>query len=75
MVDQVIFDMSLEAKENTLAIVENEYGDTNSIVILQKNSKNELIGKFMNQDCNDIEIPIKRVVGIGIKRVSNIADF
>ena len=25
--DQVIFDMSLEAKENTLAMVENEYGD------------------------------------------------
>ena len=46
-----------------------------SIVILQKNSKNELIGKFMSQDCNDIEIPIKRVVGIGIKRVSNIANF
>lgn len=71
---QVIFDKTLEAKENSLVMVENKQGDT-FMVVLSKNSKNKLIGRFIHKDCNDIEIPVERVLGIGIKRLSNIIDF
>ncbi|WP_143100013.1 hypothetical protein [Francisella sp. TX07-6608] len=72
--DFVIFDKSLEAKPNKIAIVENKYNDT-FIVLLDKNPKNELIGRFISEDYKDVVIPVERVLGIATKKISNIRYF
>ncbi|APD50184.1 hypothetical protein [Francisella hispaniensis] len=64
----------LEAKPNRVAIVENKYNDT-FIVLLDKNPKNELIGRFISEDYKDVVIPVERVLGIATKKISNIRYF
>lgn len=72
--DFLIFDKTLEAEPDRVAIVENNYNDT-FIVLLSKNPKNELIGRFINENHKDVVIPVERVLGIATKKISNIRYF
>ncbi|MEY8765730.1 MULTISPECIES: hypothetical protein [Francisella] len=72
--DFLIFDRTLEAEPNRVAIVENNNNDT-FIVLLSKNSKNKLVGKFISENYKDVVIPVERVLGIATKKISNIRYF
>lgn len=72
--DFLIFDKTLEAEPDRVAIVENNSNDT-FIVLLSKNHKNELVGKFISEDYKDVVIPVERVLGIATKKISNIRYF
>ncbi|WP_150465767.1 hypothetical protein [Francisella sp. SYW-2] len=72
--DFLIFDKTLEAKLNRVAIVKNNHNDT-FIALLSKNPKNELVGRFINENHKDVVIPVERVLGIATKKISNVRYF
>ncbi|WP_265658071.1 hypothetical protein [Francisella philomiragia] len=64
--DTVLFDKSIKAEPNSLAIIKN-YQNEHTIVLLKETATSELVGVYINPKYNDLVIDIKEVVAIGIE--------
>ncbi len=72
--DKVLFDKSIKAEPNNIAIIKN-YQDDYNTVLLKETANNELVGIYINPKYKDTVIDIKEVIGIGTKKLSNIRCF
>ncbi|MEY8765731.1 MULTISPECIES: hypothetical protein [Francisella] len=64
--DKVLFDKSIKAEPNNIAIIKN-YQDECNIVLLKKISTKEFVGTFLNEKYKGLEIAIKEVIAIALE--------